>query len=98
MSSGRLRHVCSEIECEPEADEVIVEIVAVNNELFLPVGDDDLNISREGADPRHRGQGIGGRGCPTCSNLMLEAVVIALPCRRQHRQRVGHPSRTKLQR
>jgi ribosomal protein S18 acetylase RimI-like enzyme len=50
---------CDEVASEPEADEVIAEIVAVSNELFAPVGDDDFYISRVGVDPHRQGQGIG---------------------------------------
>ncbi len=48
-----------EIESEPDADEVIAEIVAASNELFAPVADDDLYISRVGVDADRRGRGIG---------------------------------------
>lgn len=51
--------LCGEIESEPEADDVIAEIVTASNELFLPVADDELYISRVGVDPAGRGRGIG---------------------------------------
>jgi ribosomal protein S18 acetylase RimI-like enzyme len=50
---------CAEIGSEPEADDVIAEVVAGANELFAPVGDDDFYISRVGVDPNRQGQGIG---------------------------------------
>lgn len=50
---------CEEIALEPEADEVITEIVAASSELFAPVEDDDCYISRVGVAPDRQGRGIG---------------------------------------
>lgn len=48
-----------EISGEPEADNVIAEVIAASRELFVPVADDDLYISRVGVAPGKQGQGIG---------------------------------------
>jgi ribosomal protein S18 acetylase RimI-like enzyme len=50
---------CEELGSEPGADDVIAEVLAASHELFPPVADDELYVSRVGVDPAQRGQGIG---------------------------------------
>jgi ribosomal protein S18 acetylase RimI-like enzyme len=50
---------CAEIASEPEADEVIAEVVTVSRELFPPIEPDDLYVSRVGVDEAQRGKGVG---------------------------------------
>lgn len=50
---------CAEIGSEPEADAVIAEVLAASQELFPPVAEHDLYISRVAVDPASRGHGIG---------------------------------------
>jgi ribosomal protein S18 acetylase RimI-like enzyme len=50
---------CTEIEGEPEADQVIAEVMAASRELFPAVAGDDLYISRVAVDPTQRGRGLG---------------------------------------
>jgi ribosomal protein S18 acetylase RimI-like enzyme len=50
---------CDEIGAEPGADAVIEEIVSASEELFLPVPDDVIYVSRVGVDPASAGKGIG---------------------------------------
>jgi ribosomal protein S18 acetylase RimI-like enzyme len=68
---------CAEIGSEPEADEVIAEIVAGSHELFAPVDDDDFYISRVGVDPGRQGQGIG---------RAMVAYVLGTAAERGHRR------------
>jgi ribosomal protein S18 acetylase RimI-like enzyme len=50
---------CSEIAAEPEADEVIAEVMTVSRELFPPIEPEDLYVSRVGVDAAQRGKGVG---------------------------------------
>jgi ribosomal protein S18 acetylase RimI-like enzyme len=50
---------CDELATEPEADAVIAEVVAASRELFPPVAEDAVYVSRVGVDERMRGHGIG---------------------------------------
>lgn len=50
---------CDELGSEPEASEVIEEVLTASHELFPPVADDELYVSRVGVDPSRRGQGLG---------------------------------------
>lgn len=69
---------CAEIADSPDADEVVEEIITASGELFPPVDDDHLYVSRVAVDPAMRGQGLGyalvdhviehfgGQGLTTC--------------------------------
>lgn len=50
---------CEELGPGPDANEVAAASLAVSQELFPSVADDDVYVSRVGVDPRRRGQGIG---------------------------------------
>ena len=50
---------CHELGSGTEAEEVIAQVVPASRELFPPVGDDELYISRVAVDPSRRGQGLG---------------------------------------
>lgn len=76
--SADFAEFCAEIASSPEADEVVEEIVTASSELFAPVDDDHLYVSRVAVDPALRGEGLGselvdyvtdhfsGKGFTTC--------------------------------
>jgi ribosomal protein S18 acetylase RimI-like enzyme len=50
---------CHELGAGPESEEVVAQVVPASRELFPPVADDELYISRVAVDPSRRGQGLG---------------------------------------
>src|SRR5215204_3041554 len=46
---------CNELGAGPEAEEVLAQVVPASRELFPPVGDDEIYISRVAVDPSRRG-------------------------------------------
>lgn len=49
---------CAELGSGPDADAAVDDVVRASRELFLPVVDDDVYVSRVGVDPTHQGRGI----------------------------------------
>lgn len=88
--SADFAEFCAEISDSPEADEVVEEVIEASNDLFPPVEDDHLYVSRVAVDPSMRGEGLGselidyvtdhfsGQGLTTCRLDVAAANVGAI--------------------